>query len=453
MARLDASNADIINTVRANASLAYRDRIPDTTKANLQATLAMIQEYEPFWNEFQSVLINKIGLVVMDKNMTFENRLKPLKSGGMNYGGMVQELDAQLITAESYDPNDTNVFKTNEPDVISQYHRINRRDKYLISVNEDLLEEAFVSDGQLAPYVNSLFALPEQSAEWDEYKLMLELLGMYQAEGNGFANYQVSDVASAANKETAGKALTQKIREVYLYTKDFYRTQYNKLGAQAYSNSLVLLVTPQVLSNLDVFVLANAFHMDKAEWLAERVVMVDEFPANLSGTQAMLVDDKFYRVYDTKRRTVSIQNPSTLTWNYWLHIWQILSVSMVKNAIRFSTANGNITVNSTPTVSKVEINAAKRTFGNGDVIPIGATVTYSDGTTNADAVYIITGANSVTGEVVEILPETGIYIDRMGNLHITGNAADRWPDIVITAYAGEDKTKTDSITLWSEESE
>ena len=30
MARLDASNVDVINTVRANASLAYPERIPET---------------------------------------------------------------------------------------------------------------------------------------------------------------------------------------------------------------------------------------------------------------------------------------------------------------------------------------------------------------------------------------------------------------------------------------
>lgn len=339
MAVLNASNEAIINTVRANASLEYQTRIPATTKANLAATLAMIQENPIFWNEFQNVLINKISLVVMDKNMVFENRLKPLKSGAMNYGGVVQELDAQLLSAHAYDVNNTNVFDGDTPDVIANYHRINRRDYYTMELNEDMLEEAFVNDGQLSAYLNSLMALPAQSAEWDEYKLMLQLLNMYQNDGSGFYNYQVTDVASAADKAAAGKALTQKIRETYLYTKNFYRTQYNKENAQAFSTDLVLLTTPAVQSNLDVEVLASAFHLDKAEWLADRVVMVDEFPSALSGTQAMLLDENFYRVYDAKRRQTSIYNPATLSTVFYYHIWQVLSVSRMKNAIRFSTAN------------------------------------------------------------------------------------------------------------------
>lgn len=337
MARIDASNADIINTVRANASLDYQQRIPATTKANLASTLSMIRENPIFWNEFMSTLINKIGLVVMDKNMTFENRLKPMKSGTMEYGGVVQELDAQLIEAHEYDVNETNVFKGDIPDVIPQYHRINRRNYYKMELNEDLLEEAVVNDGQLSAFLNSLMAIPEQSAEWDEYKLMLELLGMYQDTGSGFYNVQVPDIATSSDKAADGRALTQKIRELYLYTKNFYRTQYNPEHAQAFSTELCLLTTPSVQSNLDVEVLANAFHMDKAEWLADRVVMVDEFPANLAGTQAMLIDNSFYRVYDTKRRNTSIYNPASLSMIFYYHIWQILSVSRVKNAIRLST--------------------------------------------------------------------------------------------------------------------
>lgn len=446
MARLDASNVDVINTVRANASLAYRERVPETTKASLAATLDAIQSYEPFWNEFQSVLINKIALVVMDKNMTFENRLRPLKSGGLEYGGMVQELDAQLIEAQAYDPNATNVFEAQAPDVLVNYHKINRRDKYKFKVNSDLLEEAFLNDGQLSAYVNSLMVLPQQSSEWDEYKLMLELLAMYQSEGSGFANYQVPDIASAADAEAAGKNLTRMLREYYLYTKGFFRTQYNKDGAQAFSDELVLLTTPRVQSYLDVEVLANAFNMDKAQWLADRVVIVDEFPDELAGTQAMLLDSKFYRVYDAKRRAVSIFNPDTLDWIYTYHIWQILSASRMKNAIRFSTAADSIVVPTKPTVSSVSISAAANTFNKGDIIAIGATVTYSDGSTDAAAVYEITAtAAGDEDNPVKVLPETGTYIDRMGNLHIAVDA--QWTTITVTAYALENRTKNASKTI------
>lgn len=446
MARLDASNADIINTVRANASLEYRSRIPEVTQSSLRSTLERITDFDPFWNEFQSILINKIGLVVMDKNMVFENRLRPLKSGSMEYGGMVQELDAQLLEAEEYDPDATDVFNAPKPELVVNYHKINRRDKYKFKVNSDLLEEAFVNEGQLSAYINSLMMLPQQSAEWDEYLLMLELLSAYQQTGTGFANYQVPDIATAADPEAAGKQITRIVREMYLTMKGFYKNQFNRSHADAFSTDLVLLTTAKVQSYLDVDVLANAYNMDKAEWMADRVIILDEFPKELAGTQCMLLDDKFYRVYDTKRRNVSIFNPDSLDWIYTYHIWQILSASTVKNALRFSTAADNINVPARPTVSTIAMTAAADEFNPGDVIPLGVTVTYSDGTTDANAFFVITAAGSdENNETEQVTPDTGTYVDRMGNLHIGESA--QWATLTVTAFATENVTKTANVTF------
>lgn len=448
MARLDASNAEIINTVRANASLDYQTRIPVTTKANLAQTLERITEFDPLWNEFQSILINKIALVVLDKNMIFENRLRPLKSGGLEFGGMVQELDAQLLKAQTYDPNATDVFNADAPDVLVNYHKVNRRDKYKFKVNSDLLEEASINDGQLSAYINSLMGLPQQSSEWDEYLLMLDLLSKYQRSGGGFINYQVPDIASAADPEVAGRALTRAIREMYLTMKGFYRQEFNKSHVDAFSTELVLLTTPKVQSYLDVDVLANAFNMAKAEWLADRVVIVDRFPSEIANTQAMLLDSKFYRVYDTKRRSVSIFNPDSLDWIYTYHIWQILSASTMKNALRFSpdADTANVTVTS-KTVSSVTMNAAADTYTQGDVIPMGAVVTYSDTSTDGNAYFVISGVTEDTAE--EVLPDSGTYVDRMGNLHISANA--KWETIIITAYASMDSTKYTTHTFTKSE--
>lgn len=444
MAMLDASNVDIINTIRANASLAYRERVPVATQANLAHTLQRITEYDPFWNEFQSILINKIALVVMDKNMVFENRLRPLKSGALEYGGIVQELDAQLLEAQEYDPNATDVFNAPKVETLVNYHKINRRNKYKFKVNSDLLEEAFINDGQLAAYINSLMVVPQQSAEWDEYLLMRSLLGAYQSEGTGFANYQVSDIATAQDPAAAGKELTRYIREMYLTMKGFYKNQFNKSKADAFSTDLVLLTTPKVQSYLDVEVLANAFHLDRAQWLADRVVVIDEWPEELAGTQAMLLDEKFYRVYDVKRRNVSIFNPDSLDWIYTLHIWSILSASTVKNALRFSTAGDNITVPSTKTVSSVSASTASNFYKPGDVIAQGATVTYSDGSTDGNAYFIISGVTA-SGLTVEVTPDSGTYIDRMGYLHVSENC--NFTQLVVRAVATRDETVTDTETL------
>lgn len=447
MARLDASNEVIVNLVRQEAGLDYQSRIPATTQANLAETLNQIRDYQPFWNLFQSTLLNKIALTVIDKNMTFDNRLRPMKRGSLTNGGMVEDLDINLIKAQQYDPDDTNVFNAPRADVAAQFYRINRRNKYKLAINEDLLAEAFVTPGGLAQYINMQMATITQSGEWDEYKLMLELLGYYQTSGTGFYNVHVDDITTATDPESVGKQITQKIREVYEYTKGFYRTEFNQMGRNAYSNRLMLLVTPKVKSYLDVYVLANAFNVDFACFLSDYTVTVDEFPAPLAGTAAILVDaEQFYRVWDTKRRMVNIFNPDSLDWIYTLHIWQILNCSMAANAIRFSTAANTGTIGEVAgkVATSITVTAADDTFNPGDVIPIGATVTYSDGSKDAAAYYIITAADG-TGTSTRVTPDTGTYIDELGNLHVGANAL--WSTLSVTAVATATQTVKATVDL------
>ena len=97
------------------------------------------------------------------------------------------------------------------------------------------------------------------------------------------------------------------------------------------------------------------------------------------------------------------------------------------------------------TVSSVSASVGSNFFKPGDVIACGATVTYSDGSTDANAYYVITGVDTASGATVEVLPDTGTYIDRMGYLHISENCA--FTQIVVRAKATENPTITDSETI------
>ena len=450
MAIIDASNAAILNAVRANASLSYRDRIPVATDANLEKTMREIRSYTPHFNEFADTLINRIGLTLLDQNLLYENKLKPLKSGAMQFGGMVQELAMDLIKGEEYDADDTNVFNAPKPYIHEDFHCINRRNKYPFKLNSDLLEEAVINDGQLGALLNYTFASANTSGEQDEYLLMLELLGHYQkTEPNGFANLHVEDIATASDPKTAATELSRTIREAYMYNKGFLRSEFNPAGVPCAAPDLVLLITPKALSYMDVYVLANAFHMDKADFMADRVIVVDQWPEGLSGTQAMLLDRNFYRVYDCKRRMVNQFNVMTLDWIYVYHIWQVMSVSRMKTALRFSTdasnvSLGNATTPKTATAVTITVAEGATTFTAGDVIQLGAEVTYDDGTTDGNAYFIITGV-TCTGESESVIPNTGTYVDREGKLHVADDCT--FVSLQVTAVATGAPTVVKSATL------
>lgn len=493
---LNASNAQILNAVRDQAGLEYQMRIPAVSDGDISKALKELDKYTPMWNIFMSTLLNTIGLRMFNENL-YENRLRPLKSGSLAFGGMVEEYSINLIQAEEYDVNDTNVFEVKEPDMEVNWHRINSRRRYPLTINEDLIAEACESDGGLSALITYIMQTPQNSAEWDEYLLMMELLAKYQTE-DGFANVQVSDILSAQDPEAAGKQLVKAVSTWYEKSK-FYRRDTNAAGIDAVSNSMILLTTPEIQASYNVDVLAAAFNMSRAEFMADRVLTVDKFPEGLSGTQAILLDADWYKVFDTKNKVASIYNPKTLNWNHFLHRWGIFSCSRMRPAIRFSTAASNINVPVTWTVDSVDAFFGKdgETYdgpgtANADhtqvvvadtaglTIPINAQVnevdTNSNSRINRNFYWLVSGsiAPIVTGSILQggsgaltyayieenqaspdldttkldvILPDSGTYVDRDGYLHIAPDMS--YSAIKVTAISTKDPSKNASITVLS----
>ena len=452
--KVAAHNAAIINAVRNNASEQYRARIPETTDNNLTKTLSLLQENSLLWNEFIQVLVQRIGLTLFRTN-SFENRLKPFKTGAMAYGGVVQEIGANLIKAKTYDPNDTNVFGADKPDVKAIYHSVNRRDRYDLRLNEDMLEEAFVQDGQLSAFINGLLALPQQSDENDEYLIMRDILRKVH-DIEGMATIRVPDMFDASltpdSKRAAGETIAAVLREHYLQMKNFYNTKYNNAGMQVTSDDLVLLGTPRFFANFDVTVLAAAYNMDKANFIADRTVVIDDF--NIPGTDVALVDRDFFVCTDTKIKSASIYNPATLDLDYYYHHWGVYSASPMRNALMLSTTEeSNITAAPPRTVSSVTVALhdpveANKVIEPGAEIALDTEVKYSDASTDGRAYTIITGqtaADAAAGIWNVVLPDTGTYIDRMGVLHVSKNS--KYAGIAVTAISNADNKKSGNIVL------
>lgn len=486
---LNASNAQILNAVRDQAGLEYQMRIPAVSDGDISKALKELDKYTPMWNIFMSTLLNTIGLRMFNENL-YENRLRPLKSGSLAFGGMVEEYSINLIQAEEYDVNDTNVFEVKEPDMEVNWHRINSRRRYPLTINEDLIAEACESDGGLSALITYIMQTPQNSAEWDEYLLMLELLAKYQTE-DGFANVQVSDILTAADPEAAGKQLVKAVSTWYEKSK-FYRRDTNAAGIDAVSRNMILLTTPEIQASYNVDVLAAAFNMSRAEFMADRVLTVDKFPEGLSGTQAILLDADWYKVFDTKNKVASIYNPKTLNWNHFLHRWGIFSCSRMRPAIRFSTDAGNINVPVARTVTEVaaRFDSSAADIGTLNVpgtelvvddtagidVKLDATVYYEQGddsSNDSNAYWLISGAIAPivtvddndkivyaypnadesgdpdydTASLDVILPDSGTYVDRDGVLHVAPDMS--YSALKLTAISTQDPTKNHTITVYS----
>lgn len=452
---VSASNAQIMNAVRSLASDSYRDRVPVVTQANIAKTARLIHNYQPLWNEFYTTLFDRIGTVIFHNNQ-FENRLKPFKKS-MSYGAVAQESAANLITAEGYDEaKNVDPFAAEKPEIFTDWHVKNRADTYGQRINEQLLYEAVTGEGELSAYLNGVYALPSQSAEWDEYVIMRDLFGVANA-AHPFYNVNVADIAASESKETDARDLTTKIRTMYLTAKGFYSRKFNERGVDAMARDFVLLTTPAVLATNDVYSLAAAFNQGKAEWLADSVVVIDSFGEGMDGTQALLVDVDAFQTYDILYKSASIYNPRNDSLYNYLHARGIYSLSRMRPIIRFSTdADTEGASLTSRTVTSVTATADPTSLAAGSdaaTYQITPVVTYSDESTDANAYGIIVSAT--TGDATAaspsaFLPDTGTYLDRENVLHVAASEKDgspKYTSIVIDYYATKDATKSYQLTV------
>jgi hypothetical protein len=126
---LNASTIDILNTIRANASLEYQSSIPEITKASdIPAVGEVLYGYPALANQFINALINRIALVKV-KSATFNNAYAELKKGYLEFGETVEEVFVQIAKAREFSPEkaEQRELKRTIPDVRTAFHTMNYR--------------------------------------------------------------------------------------------------------------------------------------------------------------------------------------------------------------------------------------------------------------------------------------------------------------------------------------
>ena len=436
-----ATNARIFNTVTAqakNLGLTFAGRVPAATQGDMQATIDYMDSYMPAWNDWLEVLLN--GLVIdLFRTNDFMNPLGRHKIAGIQTNGSwIREFGYNLMKAHRYDKDATDVFTVEEPEVHTNYYLQNRKDRYDLSISEDILRQAMMqSETGVATLINNMLALPYTSAEEDEYLIMRELFALRDRE-SPFYNVNIDDISKAQDKQKTGLDIAQKIREKYLDF-PFLHTEYNPEGLPAKTNDPVLFVTPRFLANFDVNVLAGAFNLDKASFMG-RVEIVDQLPLDgvPYGSAALLADPDIFVCADTKVKSASIQNPKNDSVNYFLHRWGIYGMSKFVNAVLFSPradTGSDITV--VPTVSTVT--AAFATIN-------GATPEYATKGTTTRLTATVEGTNdpnqAVSWDIAGtsgLAKSTNTFVRGDGELWVATDEQNDW--LLLRATSIADPTK------------
>ena len=323
---------DILNNIRDNASDEYQNRVPVATQQNIVTIGNALENYSLLYNEFAVALFNKIGKTIIESKL-FKNKLARFKSGAITTQQDVEEIFVDMGKAASaYDPDGKNPLgRRNDDNVKVVYHRMNRQDCYDISIGDIDFIRVFRSEASLDNFIKSKINAVYSRAAHDEWLYMKNVLATY----DGYFDYAVPEI-TASDAEKGAKAFVKTLRKA-VNDVSFASTKYNKAGVTTWTDpdKLVLLVNKDVVAEVDVEVLAKAFNMGKTDVNVE-IITMDDF-GTLTDTYGLLIDEEFFKVWDTLSRMESQRNGQGLFTNFFYHVHQILSASPFKTAVRFTT--------------------------------------------------------------------------------------------------------------------
>lgn len=360
---LNASTVDIINVIRANANYEYQSLVPEISTANeIPKVGEVLMGYPALANSFINALVNRIALTKV-KSAIFNNDFKDLKKGYLEYGETIEEIFVGIVKAREFSAEKapSREFKRTLPDVKAAFHAMNWKVQYPITIQDEELRTAFLSVDGVQNLITRIVDAVYTAAEYDEYLLFKYLIIKAITHGK-MSPISVGVLDNMTEAAVKFKATTNQLTMM--------NTKYNEMGVLTTTpkNNQYIFMDSEYDARFDVEVLASAFNMDKADYLAKRkliddwtsfdndrfsiirdnsdaieLVTEDELKL-MANVKAVLVDEEWFQMYDNNTRFTETYVSSGLYWNYNLNIWKTVSSSPFSNAVVFVTDDAVVTL-------------------------------------------------------------------------------------------------------------
>ena len=337
MAELNAMN--ILNTIRDNLATTYAERVPKATADNIAEVGKAITSDDITTNAFVNALINKVALSNVRSKM-FRNPLEILKGTNIPMGANIEEIFINPSVSTGYSEDGAHLLKTTKPDGKVCYYGMSRQDRYPITINEDMLNRAFHSEQEFMSMYNAIVTSMYSGDQIDEFLLAKKVIG--KSIDNGAMLVVDVDVTkpkevskSISNISKSFQFPTTSYCGYNLVNKDKI-TANNEKGCITFcpADNQCLMIRADMQTEIDYEVLATMFHMEVAK-LEAITVLVDDIPSEKYDCYAVLCDREAVQMRDVVFKTTSNYNGSNLEWNFWLHHWEFIFLSMFGNACAF----------------------------------------------------------------------------------------------------------------------
>lgn len=417
----------------------YHQYVPVITDTSDISVLAQpILNQPAVQNEFMSQLINQIVYTKFTRRY-FKNKLQVLEGEQMPLGYAGREIYVNPAKARRYNVNDfAGLLQKYQAKVGVVYHTVNADLQYPVTVSRHALKKAFTSwtdlDTFIDDFVNSLY----NGAYIDEYRYTKDMVS------SAYMNHttQIRAITAPTTEQTA-KNFVREARTLFLNFQE-PTTEYNayslvgdpSLGeftTWADPENVVFIVRNDILAQIDVDVLAISFNIDRAILLGN-IIGVNNFDVyndagekvfDGSNIYGMIADKSWFNIRRQDMYLDQFYNANNRTWQYYLNVTKMYSVSPFANAMIFAGTLPDIAATNLTAPETLNLTTGGQLSMNVIVAPANATtaITYtsSDDTVATVAAStlnprqaIITavkaGSATITAKAGDVTAETEVTV-------------------------------------------
>lgn len=394
-----------------NNDLLYGQCKVDNTTESIRAAGEFITAFVPRANQAINALVNRIGLVRI-QSLIWNNPWAWAKQGKLEMGETVEEIWTDLAKVYHYCPekSETRFVKREKPNVFSAFHSVNYRTFYKVTIEMQMLKNAFLSLDGLADFISRIIRNLEQSANFDEFMLM-----KYTIAVNLLSGMVPIETIPAIDKTNGDEVVTAVTTITNNLQFPLASAKYNRAGVKNASriDDIYILESTDANALLKVNVLANAFNIDEVKFMGHVVMhdglgnydwdrMRDIFEDDESFTpfteeqiemlnkvKVIVMDRKWLQIYDHyEYMSEPLRNGEGLYENYFYHVGKVLSSSPFHNCIAMTDVSAG--------VISITLSPGTATVTAGQSVVLTANVS-STGFNVLDVEWSLTGAAVTAG--------------------------------------------------------
>lgn len=320
----------------------YNERIPASTRTNLDEIANQILNYTPLKNAVLTEIINKIAFTII-RNNTYESIFSRFRGRDIVYGDTIEEIQPTIPVG--YDPRTvgTDPFGKVQPTIKACYHTINSEMQYKQTVTDVEFRRAVRNSEGLDTLVNSVINSMNTAMEMDDDLKNLKVLS-----NTGVYGQVVYMGAKTGTDSTDAKTLLTSIKQV-ASSMQFASNRWNFLRVmkQLPKRKQVIIIRADWVNKIDLDYLAGVYNLSKVE-LQQSIIEIPEFIGLDENVVAALISEDALMYHKALQDGGMIYNPQGVPYsNHFLNSWGVFSFSLFEDSALFvfaGTATTSLTV-------------------------------------------------------------------------------------------------------------